>query len=81
MPLTDLGEDWTSGHEIRFEMSDGVRRIVVRVSTQALDAVELRSGAKGFETHRPAFAALASRKFAKGQRELDGSVLLDKKDV
>jgi hypothetical protein len=81
MPLTDLGEDLSIGDETRFDMSDGVHRVAVRVSRQALETVEARSGAVGFEVHRPAFAALASRKFAKGRLELDGSVLLDKKDV
>lgn len=81
MPLTDLGEDFSGSEDIHFWMTDGARRVLVRVSREALEEVEGRSGRSGFEAHRDAFAALAGKKFAKGQQEPDGSVLLRERDV
>lgn len=76
MPLTDLGEPHADEDEIRFRMSSGAEKITVRITRAALAAVERRSGVSGFDAHRPAFAAIASRKHARRQRESDGSVLL-----
>ncbi len=81
MPLTDLNEPHVEGEDYRFWMSSTDRRILVRISREALEAVELRSGSPGFTTHRAAFAALATKKYARGDREPDGSVLLRQRDV
>lgn len=81
MPLTDLGEDHLSGEEFQFHMTNGAHRILVRVTREAMEEVKGRSGTPGFEVHRSAFAALASKKFAKGQVEPDNSVLLRARDV
>ncbi|KQW67065.1 hypothetical protein ASE17_20370 [Phenylobacterium sp. Root77] len=81
MPLTDLGEDHLAVDDYQFTMSDGVRRVTVRVARSALKLVEARSGTLGFAAHRSAFAALAEKKFARGQGNADGSISLGDRDV
>lgn len=81
MQLTDLNEPYDAGEEFRFWMTDMDRRVPVRIARETLTAVEARSGASGFETHRAAFAALATKKYARGDREPDGSITLRLRDV
>lgn len=81
MPLVDLGETPEARQEIQFRMRDGERRVLVRVSKDLLADAEARSGQTGFEAHRGAFAALATKKYAKGDREPDGSVVLAGRDI
>lgn len=81
MPLTDLGEPHMGGEDMRFYMTDGARRVLVRVSREAVEDADGRSGIEGFGEHRAAFAALATKKYAKGDREPDGSVALRARDV
>ena len=81
MSLTDTDEAHIAGEELRFRMTDGARRVVVRISQDALDDVQARSGVTGFEAHRAAFAALATRKYAKGDREADGSIIVRPRDI
>ncbi|HVN01349.1 MAG TPA: DUF1488 family protein, partial [Caulobacteraceae bacterium] len=75
----------TARGTIQFWGQDGEKRVLCRISREALDdhfsdGDRLRPDA-AFQAHRAEIAAFASRKYALGQSEPDGSVLIRTGDL